>query len=247
MTRNVARSSALLFAAVGLVLTAADAVRAGASCDVTLLDKHTRTIDPLDQKPGPQLLTVPQFNPQLGTLCFAVVRITADYSAFIEAENVDPANAAKLSLLLATQTVEVTPPAFISPFLSNKEEIPPASHSMDPYDGTTDFMGPSSTFFSYLPDNPRTVTLLPDTLFDSNDPNFGDFTGVGTLNFDVDGLGVFILSGSSNHIVMKVHKSLAVTIQMDYHYVPEPATLALLLPGLLLVRSRRRRGFPRGV
>lgn len=189
--------------------------------------------------PAVQVVSIPQFDPANGTLLFAVVRITANYDARIQAENLG--QSAAIISAMATQTIQVTPPAFVAPLpLNDMQIIPLQSNPVGPYDGTLDFLGSSSTSFTYTPVNPREI-LLADVTRDPMDAGFANFIGLGEYDFSINGLGDFTVSSNTGAVSAKANLAIGATIEVEYTYVPEPATLALLLPGLAIIRRRRLR------
>lgn len=218
------------------LLMSATAARA----DSSFVLIETGTLDPITGNfPAPQLVSIPQFDPMKGELKFVVIRITANFDALIEAENLGGSGA--IITTMATQTINVTPPTFVAPLpISETENIPVQSNPVGPFDGTIDFMGPSSTSFTYTPLNPRAI-LLANIMRDPMDVGFMDFIGGGSYDFVFDGFGDFTVSSNSGAVVAKANLTLDASIKVEYHYVPEPTSLALLAPALLFIRRRRRR------
>lgn len=201
---------------------------------------ETQTLAPIiGNYPAVQIVSIPQFDPSNGTLLFAVVRITANYDALIQAENIGQSSA--IISAMSTQTIQVTPPPFVAPMpLNDMQIIPLQSNPVAPFDGVLNFMGPSSTSFTYTPVNPREV-LLADVTRDPMDVGFANFIGLGSFDFGINGLGEFTVSSNTGAVSAKANLAIGATIEVEYHYVPEPATLAILLPGLALIRRRRPR------
>jgi len=211
-----------------LVGALAPAARAG------MTQTFTETVGPkaLDF-PAPQFISIPQFDPSKGTLDFVTVRITASYDAQILVQNVGD-GAANVTVM-ATETVTVTPPAFIFPMaIENKELLPATTIMLQPTE---------SHLFSYQPGNPREVELA-NLFFNELDLVFDMFTGDGNLpDFDVFGFGMYFLSSSgSSELDIDGYLAASVEVEVVYHFIPEPATGGLLALGVLCLRRRCRRG-----
>lgn len=208
--------------------------------DGTFVLVESAMLNPLQGSFNNEIVSIPQFDPSKGTLCFVVVRITANYDAMILAENKSPNNGGHISVM-ATQTLTVTPPMFVAPLpIPNSELIPFTSKPVAPFDGVADYMGPSSATFSYTPTNPRDV-LLANLVREPADPGFGSFVGLGDYDFSFDGFGSSLVYSNTGGFASQVNMSMGAKVEVEYHYIPEPATFALLLPGMLLIRRRRRR------
>lgn len=208
--------------------------------DGTFVIVETEMLNPTQGNFIDEIVSIPQFDPANGTLCFVVVRITANYDAMILAENKSPNNGGHISVM-ATQTLTVTPPMFVAPLpIPNSELIPFTSKPVAPFDGTVDFMGPSSATFTYTPDNPRDVQLA-NLIREPADSGFGNFIGLGTYDFSFDGSGTSLVYSNTGGFTSQSNMFIGAKVEVEYHFIPEPATLALLLPGMLLIRRRRPR------
>ncbi len=206
--------------------------------DGTLSYTESGMFMPISGKFDDQLVSIPQFDPDLGTLCFVVIRVTASYDVMIRTENTS--NAGGHISVMATQTLQVTAPTFVAPLpIANSELLPFGSKPVAAFDGTLDYMGPSSANFSYTPNNPREEFLINGLVREPADFGFENFSGAGTFDFSFDGTGSSLVYFNTSTASSTVDLRLGAKVEVEYHYVPEPATLALLLPGLLLVRRRR--------
>ena len=233
----IACTIAALSALMMPVVAHGDAVLDTSQCDPKFVQLRTGVLQPRTVNFPQQLVSVQQFNPQKGTLCWAVIRITANYDALIQAENLSDSNA--IISAAGSQTIYVEPPAFVTPLpLSNQRTLPLSSLPVGPYDNVLDFLGPSSAVFAYN-DVPANVLLVNNLMRDKKDIGFANFTGLGTYDFGVAGDGQFSVASNTGAVVAKANLRIGATIEVEYHYVPEPASLALLLPALLLVRRRR--------
>lgn len=227
-----------LAAALSPTVARAGSVLDSLQCDPKFVQIRTAVLQPQIANYPQQLVPVQQFNPEKGTLCMAVIRVTANYDALIQAENLSGSNA--IITAGGSQTIYVQPPAFVAPLQTDTQILPLSSKPVGPYDGVIDFAGPSSASFTYKPINPRDIVLIDNVIRDKNDIGFDNFTGFGTYNFGVTGLAAFEVTSNTGAVVAKANLRVGTTIEVEYHYIPEPASLALLLPALLLVRRRRR-------
>ncbi len=234
------------FLAVCPVAIASSAEKVRAGCVATLVQAQTGSVAPKFVDFGsPQLVQIPQFNPTLGTLCFAVVRITASYDALIKVEN--STSSSPFITVNATETVSVQPPAFFAPvlnFTSHSESIPPTTQMVGPWDHGPlfSFVGPDTATFTFQPTNPR-AALLANVAFNSLDAGFPNFTGGGNLpgGFSVNGTGTYDIYSNAGSSNAQINMQVGADIEVEYHYTPEPATLSLLAGALLFVRRPRRR------
>lgn len=193
-----------------------------------------------------QLVQIPQFNPATGQLCFALVRVTASYDALIKVENM--AATGSFITVAATETVNVEVPAFFAPVLGDimnaDEMVPPTTQNVAAWDNgpAFSFVGPDTATFSFQPVNPRVVPLA-SVQFNELDPGFPSFMGVGNLpdGFNVTGESDFSVNSNAGDYNAQATLRMSVKIEVEYHYVPEPATLSLLVGSFLIVRHSRRR------
>jgi hypothetical protein len=235
---GVTRSALLLIASLSL---SAAAVRAGEPCLPVAYDTIMRTAVPT------QLVQIPQFNPTDGQLCFVVVRVTASYDALIKVENMVAAGS--FITVSATETINVDVPGFFTPvmgdILNADETIPPTTKNVTAWDNgpAFSFTGTDTETFSYQPLNPREVQLA-SVMFNNMDAGFPNFMGMGNLpdGFNVTGESDFSVNSNAGQYNALATLQMSVKIEVEYHYVPEPTTLALLACAApLVLRLRRRR------
>ncbi|HKQ50042.1 MAG TPA: choice-of-anchor E domain-containing protein [Phycisphaerae bacterium] len=215
-------------------------LRAGGGCKAVASYTVMQTAVPT------QLVQIPQFNPATGQLCFALVRVTASYDALIKVENM--AATGSFITVSATETVNVDVPGFFTPVLGDilnaDETIPPTTKNVTAWDNgpAFSFVGTDTEMFSFLPENPRIVPLA-SVGFNAMDPGFPSFTGVGNLpdGFNVTGESDFTVNSNAGDYNAQATLRMSVLIEVEYHYVPEPATISLIAGSLLMVRRSRRR------
>lgn len=220
------------------IASSPEGVRAGPTCTPTLLQTQSATAVPT------QLVQIPQFNPALGQLCYAVVRITASYDALIKVEN--NVNTGSIITVTATETVNVDLPAFLTPLndITNADETFTDFQMVTAWDGGPmfSFVGSDTAAFGFEPTNPRVVQLASGA-YDAMDAGFGNFTGVGNLpeGFNVTGMSDFSVNSNAGDYNAQATLRMNVVVEVEYHYVPEPATLLPLLGAMFIVRRPKRR------
>lgn len=192
-------------------------------------------IVPLQLTNWNQFITIPKFDPTLGTLTLVTVKISANFEASILVENTGPSP----SNINAVATVTVTP----SP-------SPPVVWSLGPMvgglasgafvtanDGTLDFTGTDTASFG------TSGTLMVTRSF-SNPGDLGHFTaGFIGDNWSVNatGTGFVSVTSDSGNVHSQGQSKAGMQVDVTYHYIPEPTTLAFLTLGLGVMARRRRR------
>ncbi|MBI3759327.1 MAG: choice-of-anchor E domain-containing protein [Deltaproteobacteria bacterium] len=173
-----------------------------------------------------------QFNPALGTLQQADLKISADLIANALIENRSAATAT-FSMTL-TESASVVPP-FGSFLTARANSIPTTPQTAAPFDGvpyTVDPNGADTVHWSINATgvtNTRTYTAPADLAV---------FTGLLNLNYTVLGDSSVSLSGTTANFVAQSSSQAGATVSITYTYVPEPASLALLFAGLAAMRRR---------
>jgi hypothetical protein len=176
-------------------------------------------------------LSVPKFNPALGTL--QTIDFTLEGTVMGEAkyESLD-ADPATVSLNLQAQiTVQ-------RPDLSNLIVVLPVVNVVEnatAFDGAIDFDGGSGSTFSNL--------LAMDSTSASSPPPASDlvlFTGIGNIDLPVNALGTSSGSGAGN-LILQFMTDAGATLTVKYTYmVPEPGSLMMLASGAVMCLARRR-------
>lgn len=176
-------------------------------------------------------VTIPKFDPSLGTLdtitfeLYGHVEGDAFYESF---ESMDT----DVSLTLSAR-IELT-----RPDLSTLIAVVPSFNVVEHpagYDGMFDFDGDSGSFFNALSGDAYDFLVSPPPLSD-----LALFTGIGNIVLPVIATANSTGVGPGNWI-FGFDTFAGAQADVTYCYtVPEPACLALLLPGLILAARRRR-------
>lgn len=180
-------------------------------------------------------LSVPKFNPALGTLTNINITLTGTVlgNVMVESMSASPANvttnlAASLTLTRPdSTTLLVSFPAFT------------ATQAFTAYDGTLDFAGTSGITYAAINSSQTAFVSTPPPATD-----LSLFTGSGTISLPISAHGASSVTGSGN-LVAGFQTRAAAMLQIDYIYdaiaVPEPTALALLGLGVIGAGMRRRR------
>lgn len=192
-------------------------------------------IVPLQLTNWNQFVTIPKFDPTLGTLTLVTVKISANFEASILAENTGPSP----SNINAVATVTVTPSPS-PPVLWNLGPMAGGLASaafVTANDGTMDFTGTDTASFG------TNGTLMVTRSF-NNPGDLGHFTaGFIGDNWSVNatGTGFVSVTSDSGNVHSQGQSKAGMQVDVTYHYIPEPATLTFLTLGLGVMARRRRR------
>ena len=165
-------------------------------------------------------LTVPQFDPSLGTLVeVSVPSQTAHLVTDAQFQNI-----AQSSVVFSEDmqyTLTFTSPAGLTsplPLVGMIQRIP--STTLAPFSGTQNFQGPSSV------SEPTTTRDTGAAPVSSSDPAvLGQFTGTGTVAFHVQSAIAEVFNGGGGNVAFDIDTFVAATTEVCYTYQP-PAVLA---------------------
>jgi len=165
-------------------------------------------------------LTVPQFDPSLGTLlAVSVPSQTAHLVTDAQFQNVAQSSVVfsedmQYTLTFTSPAGLTSPPALVGMI----QRIP--STTLAPFSGTQNFQGPSSVS---EPTTTRDTSAAPVS---SSDPTvLGQFTGTGTVAFRVQSAIAEVFNGGGGNVAADIDTFVAATTEVCYTYQP-PAVLA---------------------
>ena len=193
---------------------------------------HTDTF-PLSTTNWSDTLTIPKFDPALGTLTEVSITLSGDVEGDAKYESLD-AGATSVSLNLAAEidlqrpdgsTLVITLP------LVNQTD------SAEVFDGTIDFMGDSGGEFTGLSGSQDEAASFTDAA------DLALFTGTDDIDLPIEASGRSTGSGAGN-LITQFATSAGAEATVTYTFVeliiPEPTT-AGMLGGLTLLGLMRRR------
>lgn len=176
-------------------------------------------------------VSVPKFNPALGTLTKVIFELSGHVEGQAKFESLD-ASPTTISMQLAAQV------KLQRPDLSSLVVALPLAMTMDnasAFDGLMDFGGTSGKTYPALAGNDNEMSMTTAPL------DLALFTGMGNIMLPVMATGASTGSGAGN-LLLQFSTSASANVMVTYDYtVPEPATAGLLGLGALASVRRRRR------
>jgi hypothetical protein len=195
-------------------------------------------------------LSLPQFDPSLGTLTGVQITVNGSLAARAEYENTNSNHGLSasevpmqlnltqnLTVGLGAQTLlamtHTTAQDDYSPgfgaWLQNIDI--PYPGGLTAYDGTTDYAG-TSGFATSLWNTPGSATYSPATI--------GTFVGAGTFQVSVDATAFVDLITYGGNNSARTTSLAGTSVTVAYQYTPEPATMSLLVLGGLAMLRRKQ-------
>lgn len=181
------------------------------------------------------VLSVPKFDPSLGTLQKATLSISQTLFASygIESNRTDAGQTVTFSLKSSSNfalSVSQGDQTF-----TTYEATPSFTDfwTLEVYDGTPDFAGPSGASKTYI-DNTE------DFSQEYTGADLDRFIGTGNLDYNVNGTASITHGYSGGNLSVMFSTLGSANVTVTYEYVPEPATIGLLMLGGLLFVFRRR-------
>ncbi len=174
-------------------------------------------------------VSIPQFDPVLGTLDSVDIELRGEVSGNIQFESLDAANSTvttSLSASIILMRPDLTVMASAAPFVSHVDPV-------SAFDGAIDFDGLSGR--AYLN---QSASALAGVSATSPSPDLALFTGTGTVSLPVTATGVAAADGAGNLLVAFLTQASA-NVSVIYNYtVPEPASIGVLAIATLFARRR---------
>jgi hypothetical protein len=177
------------------------------------------------------VLSLPQFNPALGTLTKVTLTLFGRVDGTVQAENLSPTSSSTTTLTLAAKIIAevagATLEVVVEPF---DEEVV----VLDAFDGIIDFGGTSGRTFASFATDEKSESTMADLL---------PFIGLGLIDVNVSANGTSAGSGGGNLLLSSASTAQAkTTVTYTYSEIPLPAGLPLLataVGGLALLRRRK--------
>ncbi len=158
-----------------------------------------------------QSLTIPQFDPSLGTLTSIDIVNAGTFTSSIKVESLDGGPSTIIATVSGTLTLSGNGVAGLVANASSSK-----SYSASAFDGTIDFGGTSGHDFG----SPSTIGS--NTISLSDPASLAAYTGVGNLTFTDAAHATSAASGSGN-LLTQIGTTANAQIQIVYHYIPSNA------------------------
>lgn len=160
-------------------------------------------------------LTIPQFDPALGALNSVSVRFETNIEGMIGVENLSP----NVQMLTATlqATIRLFAPDGITELLVSTPSNTVNPPALQPYDGVTDFAGPSGFSSPTLTDaEDATITIPPRGTL-----TLAMFTGLGSVTFPVAAQGTSFFTGNTGNEASLFQLQAAARMIVTYNFTGE--------------------------
>lgn len=175
-------------------------------------------------------VSIPRFDPALGTLDSITITLTSRVRGSIRLESQDGAPAIVNTALAADIQLLRPDNSILSagiPVVSN-------SDFLTAYDGVLDFGGTSGRSYLNLNHSDTNALVIPGA-----NPDALLFMGLGSITLPVTAIGQSTADGAGN-LLLIFNTQAAADVTVEYNYtIPEPATLGLVGIGAWLLRRRR--------
>ncbi|MBL8856898.1 MAG: choice-of-anchor E domain-containing protein, partial [Planctomycetes bacterium] len=176
---------------------------------------------PLQSTNWTSSVTVPKFNPALGTLQQVTFRLDGHVEGSASVESLDTSATVVQLLYAASITLQRPDATVIVTGMPNTM----FTDSLGPFDGVIDFGGPSGASHLGISINSTDNATSPPPASD-----LVLFSGAGTITLPINGVGLSQAVGSGNVITQFITRASAV-VQVCYIYAPCACTSAPVISG----------------
>lgn len=207
--RRAKKASAAALA--GLVVTS---VVLSAGPAFAALDTQTRTAQVLLQSTSwSSGVSIPQFDPAIGTLQKVDITLDAHVEGDARYENLDPAAAVAVQASIAADIVVLRGmggPALVS--AHPQHDL--ATETLEVYDGVTDFDGPSGATWTGLADDKSATTMVASAA------GGAQFIGNGSIDLPIIATGASAVTGGGS-VQSQLPTNASAKVTVIYEYVPD--------------------------
>lgn len=188
---------------------------------------------PLSSANWTQTFAVTQFDPALGTLNSVSITVDADLSQTLMFENFNGPGSITFSAGASTTGCAYVVKYTAGATLVSADIVNTPTYAFSAYDGVMDFGGTSGHTDVVVLSGVNSAMYVDGA-------TLAAFSGLGTVSIDATATGrsAYSFTGGNGAVGVMTSAGADVTVVYDYEPIPEPATMALLVGGLALLRRR---------
>ena len=170
-----------------------------------------------------QPVSIPKFNPAIGTLNSVVINVSGVLRSTPRVENLDPVP----RTLVTGSSGQVT--VFNADYTTALVGVSPSvttSYPVSAYDGVTDYAGSGGTSGSgFVVDPPLSAAAYATVQFQPGSTQFPGFLGTDNTTLGLVGEGYAIATGAQN-ISFQISTEVGATVDVTYNYTPVDSSIA---------------------